>query len=72
MALESASRILIIDDEPQLRNMLHRLFSGEGYPVTTAETGAQAMQRLKASIFALRCEAALCELGGTEEVRYPQ
>jgi len=33
------SRILIIDDEPQIRNMLKDLFEDEGYDVVTAEDG---------------------------------
>lgn len=59
--------LLIIDDEPQLRNMLQRLFVSEGYSVTTAETGAQAMQRLKAQRFHLvLCDVKLPDANGVE------
>jgi two-component system, NtrC family, response regulator len=59
--------LLIIDDEPQLRNMLHRLFVSEGYAVTTAETGAQAMQRLKAHHFhVVLCDVKLPDANGVE------
>ena len=59
--------MLIIDDEPQLRNMLQRLFTGEGYTVTTAENGTQAMQRLKAQRFqAVLCDVKLPDANGVE------
>ena len=59
--------LLIIDDEPQLRNMLQRLFQGEGYAVTTAETGAQAMQRLKFQRFqVVLCDVKLPDANGVE------
>ncbi len=59
--------LLIIDDEPQLRNMLQRLFVSEGYSVVTAETGAQAMQRLKARRFhVVLCDVKLPDANGVE------
>lgn len=63
----SVSTLLIIDDEPQLRNMLERLFVGEGYHVSTAENGAQALQRLKAQRFqAVLCDVRLPDANGVE------
>jgi len=54
----TTGELLIIDDEPQLRNMLQRLFDGEGYNVSVAENGAQALQRLKAR----RAQVVLCDV----------
>ena len=65
--MNDAPHLLIIDDEPQLRNMLQRLFVGEGYSVATAENGAQAMQRLKAQRFqAVLCDVKLPDANGVE------
>lgn len=62
--------LLIIDDEPQLRNMLQRLFVSEGYAVITAETGAQAIQRLKAQRFHIvLCDVKLPDANGVELTR---
>lgn len=62
-----AAAILIIDDEPQLRNMLQRLFEGEGYAVTTADSGAQALQRAKARSFpVVLCDVRLPDANGVE------
>ena len=62
--------LLIIDDEPQLRNMLQRLFVSEGYAVITAETGAQAIQRLKAQRFhVVLCDVKLPDANGVELTR---
>ncbi|MBK8498498.1 MAG: sigma-54-dependent Fis family transcriptional regulator [Flavobacteriales bacterium] len=59
--------LLIIDDEPQLRRMLSRLFEGEGFAVTSAENGAQAMQRLKAQRFhVVLCDVKLPDANGVE------
>ena len=63
----SPANLLIIDDEPQLRNMLKRLFEGDGIAVTTAETGAQAMQRLRAQSFpVVLCDVKLPDANGVE------
>ncbi len=65
--MNDAPHLLIIDDEPQLRNMLQRLFVGEGYVVVTAENGAQAMHRLKAQRFqAVLCDVKLPDANGVE------
>lgn len=59
--------LLIIDDEPQLRNMLERLFAGEGYAVRTAGTGAQALQRLKSERYqVVLCDVKLPDANGVE------
>lgn len=63
----SPDELLIIDDEPQLRNMLKRLFEGEGYDVATAETGAQALQRIKAMRYpVVLCDVKLPDANGVE------
>ena len=59
--------LLIIDDEPQLRNMLQRLFAGEGYAVTVVEDGASALARLKAQRFpVVLCDVKLPDANGVE------
>ena len=66
-AVSASPRLLIIDDEPQLRNMLQRLFESEGYAVTTAENGTQALQRLKAQGFhVVLCDVKLPDANGVE------
>ena len=65
--MEGPHHLLIIDDEPQLRNMLARLFAGEGYVVTTAENGAQAMARLRSQRFhVVLCDVRLPDANGVE------
>lgn len=60
-------RLLIIDDEPQLRNMLRRVFEGEGYAVTTAETGALGLVRMKETHFpVVLCDVKLPDANGVE------
>jgi CheY-like chemotaxis protein len=41
-----AGRVLVVDDEPALRRLLTELFSTEGYRVSAASDGAQALERL--------------------------
>lgn len=47
MCSRSAPRILVIDDEPPVRQMLHQMLERAGYDVDEAEDGAQAMRMLK-------------------------
>jgi DNA-binding response OmpR family regulator len=53
MVQASASHILIIDDDPKVRLLLRRCFEGEGYRVTEAGSGAEAVERLTAATFDL-------------------
>ena len=65
-----APRLLIIDDEPQLRNMLRRVFEGEGYAVDVAETGAQGLQRVKDARYpVVLCDVKLPDANGVELTR---
>ena len=49
MAGESASgRVLIIDDDPHVREMLRDFLIGHGYEVVAAGTGAQALEAVPA------------------------
>lgn len=65
--MSAKGRLLIIDDEPQLRNMLQRLFSGEGYAVTTSENGTQALAKLKEQAFeVILCDVRLPDANGVE------
>lgn len=40
-------RILVVDDEPELRSMLGRYLRNEGFEVAEAVTGAEALQRVR-------------------------
>ncbi|MEO8733402.1 MAG: sigma-54 dependent transcriptional regulator [Flavobacteriales bacterium] len=65
--MTAAPRLLIIDDEPQFRNMLRRVFEGEGYAVTTAETGALGLLRMKEAAFpVVLCDVKLPDANGVE------
>ena len=68
--MPASPRLLIIDDEPQLRNMLRRVFVGEGYDVTTAETGAQGLAAMKKQPFpVVLCDVRLPDANGVELTR---
>lgn len=42
-------RILVVDDEPELRQMLHRYLEAEGFEVAEASDGETALSRLRNS-----------------------
>ena len=42
-------RILVVDDEPVIRDVLSALFSGEGYAVQTAGDGLAALDAIAAT-----------------------
>lgn len=39
---QTPARILVVDDEPDIRNILHILLSSRGYAVDEAENGLRA------------------------------
>lgn len=43
----SASRILIVDDEPQIRRIMRTTLIGAGYEVDDAKTGEEALEKVR-------------------------
>ena len=43
----SAGRILVVDDEPQIRRIMRTTLTGSGYEVDDAKTGEEALIRLR-------------------------
>src|ERR1051326_3099241 len=46
-------RILIVDDERSMRELLERVFRREGYSVNVAENGSRALEMLRTSVYDL-------------------
>ncbi|HWC00820.1 MAG TPA: response regulator transcription factor [Bryobacteraceae bacterium] len=44
----SAGRVLIVDDEPQIRRIMRTTLIGEGYEVDDAKTGEEALEKVRA------------------------
>jgi CheY-like chemotaxis protein len=64
------SRILIIDDEPQIRKMLQDLFEEEGYDVLTAEDGELGLRLYRQqSIDLIITDLIMPEKEGIEVIR---
>lgn len=40
-------RILVVDDEPQIRRVIRSALNGQGYAVTEARSGEQALEKLR-------------------------
>jgi two-component system, OmpR family, phosphate regulon response regulator PhoB len=47
MAADRDSRILVVDDDPQLRSLLLLVLEGEGYPVTLVSDAASAIAEVE-------------------------
>ncbi|MFH2103462.1 MAG: response regulator transcription factor [Chloroflexota bacterium] len=47
------AKILIVDDEPNVRFILERTLSGAGYLLDKAENGAEAIEKIKANVYDL-------------------
>jgi two-component system, OmpR family, KDP operon response regulator KdpE len=43
----SAGRILVVDDEPQIRRIMRTTLAGAGYEVDDAKTGEEALEKLR-------------------------
>ncbi len=53
MNLPAADRILVVDDEVNMRALFEKILGKEGYEVETASTGEEAIQRLEKETFDL-------------------
>lgn len=49
----SLGKVLIVDDDPQIRRVMKMTLSGEGYEVAEARTGEEAQRELRASHYDL-------------------
>ena len=47
------SRVLVVDDNPEIREILHILLGGEGYEIKEAKSGADALKITKEQQFDL-------------------
>jgi two-component system response regulator AtoC len=64
------SRVLIIDDDPGLRQSLSLLLAGEGYEVVSEGSAARALERVSAEVFDLiLCDVRMPEMDGLEFLR---
>lgn len=65
-----AERILVVDDEESMRDVLSRMLSAEGYGVGRAENGKEALRMLGRERFDfILCDIRMPELGGLEFLR---
>ncbi len=66
----AGSRILVVDDEPSMREMLRIVLRRDGYDVVVAENGTQGIERLRAEPFdLLLSDIRMPDLSGVEVLR---
>ncbi len=51
--MEETTKILVVDDNPEIREIIQILLEGEGYAISQAENGAIALQLLSEESFDL-------------------
>lgn len=60
-------KVLVIDDEQGIRDMLRFLLEGQGYDVVTAEDGVQGLEKVKESAFdVIFLDVHMPNMGGEE------
>jgi len=66
----SAGRILVVDDDPQIRRVMRVTLTGQGYEVDDARTGETALEKLRAERFDLvLLDMNMPGMGGIETCR---
>jgi two-component system KDP operon response regulator KdpE len=66
----SAGRILVVDDDPQIRRVMRVTLTGRGYEVDDAKTGETALERIRAERFDLvLLDMNMPGMGGLETCR---
>ena len=62
---EKKQRLLVVDDEEGIRDVLEMILSGNGYEVVTATNGVEAMERIRSDRFDLVIsDMHMPEMGG--------
>jgi len=68
--LKSDFSILVVDDEPSMRELIRTVLSKEGYPVTEADGGNKALSLMEEGGFALVIsDIKMPDMGGMELLR---
>jgi two-component system, OmpR family, KDP operon response regulator KdpE len=66
----SAGRILVVDDDPQIRRVMRVTLTGQGYEVDDAKTGETALEKLREERFDLvLLDMNMPGMGGIETCR---
>ncbi len=66
----SAGRILVVDDDPQIRRVMRVTLTGHGYEVDDAKSGEAALEKLRAQRFDLvLLDMNMAGIGGLETCR---
>jgi two-component system KDP operon response regulator KdpE len=66
----SAGKILVVDDDPQIRRVMRIMLTGQGYEVDDEKTGEAALEALsKHRLDLVLLDAALPGMGGLETCR---
>src|SRR5687768_10381313 len=70
VAAAPSARVLVVDDEPSMRQMLSFALRREGYDVTTAEDGRAALEALRNGVFdVVITDVRMPELSGVDLLR---
>ncbi|HTA66661.1 MAG TPA: response regulator transcription factor [Bryobacteraceae bacterium] len=66
----SLGRILVVDDDPQIRRVMRTTLTGEGYEVDDARSGEEALEKLRAGRYELMLlDINMPGMGGIETCR---
>jgi len=66
----SAGRILVVDDDPQIRRAMRATLTGRGYEVADARTGEEALEELRSGAYDLvLLDMNMPGMGGLETCR---
>lgn len=67
--MSAKEKILVVDDQPSIRRLLEEILTDEGYAVTTASNGLEALERIEEDTALVLMDMKMPGMDGIETLK---